>query len=552
MGVQTFATSRNGQVELFVEFILESYFKPLVNENIISQLIIESQKEYKSDISSDVWDHFVSFHDIILKQDVELWCQTTSYKGNKSGKPEPNKTYEIRETLVEAISIRERIDTVKKIVRTIHFTVGPKKYAYDWFVGAKDKTFDLSLYLDLEKDDIFDLLEKIIGKAKTDLQIKNNIADSTKTELIFKRLINSTKANLKDWHLNRKLPIQEYASLQYQLIKNELKTRSSEISKAIKLSKGAGIDVKKRCNDVINEKVENDPYIIKTTEKLLDTNPFIRSVKKILADWSSYSIFIDSILKSSDSLKSFITHLWNIENIDKRLPLRRALMRLKSEEIINYIQDIDVSGVTEHNLYKGNHNSQQVSEIVAIIASKLLAQKIKTKEELATELKSTKTKAILKSSLWFEAKNGTTLKPSFDYIVNVLEDRNFKVVNASALPNKSIGYHAQLMTAGEKVSSYTNLKIIQDLNGNTLAYLKGKYFRPQELPRRCKEESYVALTLKYRLTGIKFSLTHKYPIIMFIDMPSNFNPPEFALRQIQCFGWSICFNADQIENLISK
>jgi hypothetical protein len=273
MGVQSFATTRNSQIELFIESILEAYFELTKVKSRVSRLKIESQKPYKSEISSDVWDHFVSFFDSELGKEVELWCQTTSYKGNKSGNPEPNKTYEIRETLVEAISIREKVETYgEKIIRTIHFTVGSKKYTYDWFVAAKDKTFDLSIYLNFNDGDIFKIISEVIGSAKTDVQVKNSIRQAFLHEGPCRTLLEVATNEIGKWHLLRNCMEQEAASMQYTLVKAEIDDRQEEINISLERSINAGRDIKKRCNDLVNGKHESDELIIKTTNQLLDNN----------------------------------------------------------------------------------------------------------------------------------------------------------------------------------------------------------------------------------------------------------------------------------------
>ena len=86
-GVQSYAAERNANAELYVEFLLDSYAKRLLQRGAIQSYEIQSQKLYQSDIASDIWDHFLTFYEIGQKKQIELWCQTTCYKGNLSGKP---------------------------------------------------------------------------------------------------------------------------------------------------------------------------------------------------------------------------------------------------------------------------------------------------------------------------------------------------------------------------------------------------------------------------------------------------------------------------------
>jgi hypothetical protein len=226
------------------------------------------------------------------------------------------------------------------------------------------------------------------------------------------------------------------------------------------------------------------------------------------------------------------------------------LLRVKADVSINYIQDVDILGVTEHNLYNGIHSESQVKNIVKYLLSRLRGLEITSKSVLLNTLTSKQSKNILNKSLWFEAKNGTSLKPSFDYIVNGLMEAGYQVRDGSTSRIKPIGYHSQFITGSEKVNPYTNLKLILDNSGNPIAYLKGKYFRPPELPRRCKEESYVGLTLKYRLIEHGFEKKVPFPLIMFIDMPNDYTPPPHAIRQIQAFGWKVAFNKEEVLNIL--
>jgi len=551
MGVQNFATSRNAQVETFIEYILEYYCEKLLSEERIDNYTIESQKLYTSEIAHDIWDHFISFHDKVLSKDVQLWCQTTCYKGNKTGKPESNKTYEVRETLVEAISFRKYILNSNDVVRTIHFTVGSKKYTYDWFAPAKEHTFDLSLYLDLDVENIFGVIAEAYRGATTELHVKNYYTDAIEHDAPIGNVILDTCSRLLHWQTKECMPVQPYANKQYFLVETELSERREEIEETIARSINAGLDIKKRCNDlvhgVINDEGE-DQFIIKTTHLLLEKNPFIKNAKQAISDWKSFTKKVENIADGSSGMPHFIRKLWCSDK-EFRLLIRRLLFRIDTDDAIHYVQDLDIVGVTEHNLYKGNHTEIQVDMIVDHILDIL---SYSTVDALSSRLVSNKAKGILRKSIWFEAKNGTALKPSFNYIELVLKSEGFNVEKASTIAEKPIGYHAQFVSADEKVNPYTNLKVIVDSKGHLLAYLKGKYFRRQEFPRRCKEEAYVALTLKHDIVQGSFKKRVFIPIIMFIDMQENFTPPEYALKRLECFGWSSAFNYDDIVKLINK
>jgi hypothetical protein len=546
MGVQTFATTRNAQVEGFVDFILEQYCEDLSDLGLIDDYSVESQCHYESDIASDIWDHLVSFIDKETSKRVQLWCQTTCYKGNKLGKPESNKTYEVRETLVEAISIREKLLSSDDVIRTVHLTVGSKKYTYDWFAAAKENTFDLSLYLDIENEDVFEAIADLYKEVTAEFQLRKKYLNEVEKDSNIGSLISSTKDILLQWYKKESMPLCRMANLQYSIVKNELNSRSEEIDSCISRSSKSGLDIKGRANKLVHGADEKDELIVETVDLLLQKNPFIKIAQEVVKNWENYSSRVNEILLSSDSLKEFISNLWSIKD-SLGLVIRRLLLRVSAEESVHYVQDLDIDGVTEHNLYKGKLSEEQLSLVVSHV-EKLVGEV--EASELCNRLISNKAKNIIRSAIWFEAKNGTSLKPSFDYIELALKKSGYRVEKASVLKDKAIGYHSEFAVSGEKVNPYTNLKVILDENGNLLAFLKGKFFRQQEFPRRCKEEAYVSLTLKYRLSEGEFINRYSVPFIMFVDMPSDITPPEYALRRLASFGWSVAFNESDILDLI--
>lgn len=548
MGVQKFATSRNAQVETFIDLVLNQYAENLVQSKRISSYELTGQRHFESDIASDVWDHSLVFFDPILKKNVEIWCQTTCYKGNKTGKPEPNKTYEVRETLVEALSVRKLAENPDILFRTAHFTVGCKKYTYEWFQAAKEFTFDLSLYVDDTNEDIFDMIACLFDGASAEFQVRKNFSEAYCSDSSLGKHIKRLIQNLEDWHLSRGLPVQEFADSQYEAIKIEQSNRTSEIESTIARSKNAGNDIKKRCNDLVHGAEETDDLIISTTNLLLDKNPFIKSANGIIKNWTDYVEHLNDNSKDFDDLQSFMEYLWSKDKAHVLIN-RRLLLRVGSDEAINYIQDLDIPGVTEHNLYKGQHSPELTRKIIIHIIEK---HSNLTKDGIVELLTSNKAKNLLRSSIWFEARNGTDLKPSFDYIELALKKAGYKITKASTGNNKPIGYHSQLVTSGERVNAYTNLKLVCSQSNEILAYLKGKYFRPQEFPRRCKEEAYVALTLTNEIMQNKLSKRTDIPAIMFVDMPRDYSPPEYALRRLMCFGWYVAFSVEDVIKILKE
>ncbi len=153
MGAQRLATERNEQAEKLIDFILQSFIARLHQEGYIASTELPiRQKPFVRDDCRDVFDHFVELEMARpfsgIQGRFQLWAQTTCYKGNELGRAESDKTYEIRETLVEALGLRRWLREEAISFRTIHFTIGPVSYTYGWFKPAKDHAFDLSLYPD--------------------------------------------------------------------------------------------------------------------------------------------------------------------------------------------------------------------------------------------------------------------------------------------------------------------------------------------------------------------------------------------------------------------
>lgn len=101
----------------------------------------------------------------------------------------------------------------------------------------------------------------------------------------------------------------------------------------------------------------------------------------------------------------------------------------------------------------------------------------------------------------------------------------------------------------DNVNPYTNLKVVCDKNRKIIAIIKAKFFRVQEFPRRCKEEAFVGISLKYAFNNDQFVRRSNVPLIMFIDMACDCAPPPHALKRLMCFGWNIVFS---IDDLISR
>ncbi|WP_350315749.1 hypothetical protein OHK33_12915 [Pectobacterium aroidearum] len=539
MGVQTLATLRNSNVELFIHFILLKFSENLKSNGNIISYKVEQQVRFYSDIANDIWDHKVT----LTKNDnkpIELWGQTTCYKGNERGVPEPNKTYEVRETLVEGLCIRQYFDERPLIEsRTIHFTVGDPRYTYKWFLDLKTAIFDKSIYIGEPGYDIFHDIYLILENEFTEegkLQAFDNLLSKNYK---ITHYVNATISDLTDWFLRNKYRESHLAEKQWGLIKSRISQRATGLN-----NPSPGLNIKGQVNELVTSinGITTDPLIAETAIILLSKNPFLKVSIQMASNWGVYSDSIYSVANNYTNLLEFIIALWN-SPLPERLAIRRILLRLRSDDFISYIQDIGVLGVTEHNLYNGDHSVESTHQICIQILSSLNSMMIFNPLELATII-AKNGRAIVNSARWFEAKNGTELKPSFDYVLLFLIKNGYTTHTPSSCGINTIGYHSEL--TNETVRPYTNLKVVKDKNGKIVCLIKAKFFREQEFSRRCKEEAFVGLTLAHSYNGVAFNRRFSFPLIMYIDMPLECTPPNYSLNRLIDFGWEIVFNPQEL------
>ena len=122
MTSQRTATKRNAQAEQVSHFILKYFAQNLLDSNLITEYSVGTQEQFNSEISRDRWDHTLKIQ-LSEEKSVEIWGQTTCYKGHIDGATESNKTYEVRETLTEALSL-VAAKSPENDFRTIHITFG--------------------------------------------------------------------------------------------------------------------------------------------------------------------------------------------------------------------------------------------------------------------------------------------------------------------------------------------------------------------------------------------------------------------------------------------
>jgi hypothetical protein len=233
----------------------------------------------------------------------------------------------------------------------------------------------------------------------------------------------------------------------------------------------------------------------------------------------------------SAPLEKYVSALWTLDG-EARLISRRLLLKIHSDEGVDYVQDVDIPGLTEHVLYAGNHTTSQVQQIVKRICRDCRSGGLVTSRAIHNQLIGKRGRRLLAQSFSYEGKNGTELKPSFLYAEQYLLPQFQCVsISKSGLPSALPYYRA---FTSEKVRPYTNLKAVYCKSSQRyVALLKAKFFREEEFARRAKEEAYVALTLKNEFQNGIFVERYKgLPLIMFVDMARALVPPEFAVRRL--------------------
>lgn len=546
ISVQAFATQRNGQAELLVDFLLNFVLKQMKNSGELQSFADpQLQKQFKTDTCSDVFDHYFTVQ-LDSGDPIQFWCQTTCYKGNEVSAPEPNKTYEIRETLIEGLGLRATLKEKGVNFRTVHFTLGPTSYTYSWFPAAKDNAYDLSLYLPSKVNgkDVFDFIATTLQGVTTEFEVKARLQKAYDEKLErFDEFVSESVQPITQWFEDG-LKIQPMADSQADLLIDEHAAQVSTIDEVIESSKSGGENIKGEALKLLRGEEVVDPVLATTLEKLLAGNPFLNNAIQALADWVGW--LSDNVTEPSSNiaLGEYIKSLWN-EPLPKRLVVRRLLVRMNTGEAVRYPADLQISGITEHNLYNGNHLDEQVEQIANKLKIRYEAISILSAQDLYDAI-SRNGKKLLKDSLKLESYNGTSLKPSFLYVETALQ-ADFDVVSFrdTKLP-LPLAYYSQF---GEfNVNPYSNMKVITSKKtGTPLAILKAKYFRRQEFPRRVKEESYVGLTTKYKLAADKFEHRYDVPLIMFVDMDTELVPPEYSVRRLATAGWEVFFSIDKLK-----
>ena len=558
MDVRGFASGRNEQAEVLVDFVLRRLSSELEKKGRVDKASVPArQVEFVKDDSSDVFDHRL---DIALRNPirgllgvVQLWCQTTCYRGNDTGQPEPNKTYEIRETLIEALFLRSWLASEGSPFRTLHFTLGPAEYAYRWFKTAKENSFDRSLYIQVPDADIFECLAELLDDAQTDAERGRRLGTAIKDpSSAIGAAIRDTVDELLLW-IEAGMQSAPMADKQAQLICDLRLSRATAAARAIQESKMGGEDIKPRAVAILqgDTDLDADQAMARTLDRLSIGNPFLAVALKASQDWRAWANHAFTIPPGVTTLKAYVRGLWMTAH-PERLIVRRLLVRIHSDDPVRYVQDLGVRGVTERNLYDGNHGKTQTTRLVEHICAACMSERIATPDQLSRRLRE-RGRQLLRAAHRAESVNGSNLKPSSYYVLERISDRFAAVRFREADLPVPRAYHSGF--GGATVRPYQNLEVITTLPpaSRPLAILKTKYFREQEFPRRAKEEGYVGLTTTFELEGSEFVPRYpSTPLIMFVDMDASLQPPEHAIRRLSTCGWDVFFSIQKLVDYLEE
>lgn len=555
MAVQHYATRRNQQAELLVQFVIRSLAERLATSGALaSEAIYASQKTFNRDDCSDVFDHYLELPLTgrigELRGTLQLWVQTTCYKGSSTNAPEPNKTYEVRETLIEALGLRQWLIAEGQQFRTLHFTVGPADYTYGWFRPAKDASFDLSLYPPegTRIESVFDQLESVLANARTvDDQLAALKAVPAGSQV--GRLISYWSHLLYRWfsagaHTNA------IADMQAILLRNIRLSQGTHLVTAAKAAQLGGADIIGRAVALLEGGSSDDLILVSVVRQLVSDNPFLETSLQAESAWTDWTRLHFAIPRRSTGFASYVRHLWTLPPPD-RLLARRLLARIH-DATAHYVADLGIQGLTEHNLYAGHHSDRQVQLVVETVTRNCAAHGITTASQLHNRLCGPFGRSLSAACRRSEARNGTAMKPSFLYVVESLRPKYIACSIRDAALASPVGYQSQFGDA--RVDPYSNLVVLQSAaTGHPVGILKAKYFRPQEFPRRAKEEAYVALTARHTFDGTQFRERYvDLPWIMFVDMPLAFVPPSYAVARLVTAGWQVVFTINGLRQLIIR
>lgn len=544
MRTQRIATARNSNSESMIRALLTIFGEELLaGGHLVASPVVESQVRWQSELNSDVWDHRFTGLDVDGGT-WSIWCQTTNYKGHARGRTESNKTYEVRETLTEALTIRATWPDLENH-RTFHFTVGPADYTYGWFAPMKSQSFDLSLTLVISETDIFAQIDALLATSRTESLLLAEVYREIESRSPLGRALRSSIDAMLNWWIHEGHSSNKVADAQAQLIREAIPGPDA-VDQVIEAGTPSGFKSAVVESILAGQQLHDDPAIEEAVKQTLSAKPFLASAPQHVREWSAFCDQIEEITDSQGSVQSAILDLWQAEDSRVRESIRRVLIRLRPQDQVDYIQDVDVVGLSEHNLYGPRHSEGQASAIAQIIESHLPPEVVNATDLITCIMK--EGRQTLREQIYFEARNGTHAAMSFRAVSQMLTSDGYVVKPASCLARPLVGYQRDLCS--ETVRPYTNFRVIKDRHEKDLAIIKVKHFSAREFDRRCKEEGFVGLSLSKRWVANRFVAGLKLPLIMFIDVDETANVSSVGVAKLMAMGWYVVIGYPALKKLV--
>lgn len=553
---RSYSNIRNERVELLVHYALSS----------INQKEWFGERRFRIGPSGfcTEFDHIIKDH----MRNLIFLGQTTCYKERGVDGGEPNKTYEMRETLMEYLLVHVNLLFGESEInidntRFFHIIFGDPSYSYSYFHKIRSKCYDLNIviYPSQGIEELYNSLEQILPE---DILYDQSYAlTKIKSIYISKKIpiINETILNIVtkfNEYLEIGYPRSITAQIQEKAICDLAKERNPTAIKTVKnLQPGMGIKklYLKAAKGDINSYGDG---IRRVVEYIFSARPFLPEAKKALekgkVGWREYidSLLVYSNIDVDTPIFNVLYNLWNIENAMKRELIRRIIIKLPgivTGRGIAYPQDIPVRGVTEHNLYKKIFNNNKTKELIDYLLNIYISADIISTRMLIQNIKNYG-RPIIKKGFDYDVKNGTVIKPVRHYVVQALKKEGYKIrKQKEALGSTIKGYHGELFDVN--IRSFTSIEIICTEKGLPIAMLKAKYFRPQEFDRRVKEEGFTSFTSSFNVVKEKDEIIlrrklEKLPRIMFIDTEPNWTPDPEPVKQLIRMGWDVFFKISDL------
>jgi hypothetical protein len=504
---------------------------------------------------------------------IALIGQTTCYKERGVSGGEPNKTYEMRETLMEFLLVHVNLmfgecDLKTQNIRFFHVMFGDPSYSYSYFHRIRSKCYDLNvvfhppegverLYTALESV----LPERLLGDQTCALAALDEAIKSKKAPIV-----NQAVSTIKDSfakYFEADFPQSYEGRIQAEAIRNLAEERNS---KALTVSENlvAGIGIKQLYLEAARGAVESKGSDIKkVVDVVFEKRKFLPEAKKALGDeprhWAKYVVEVMKIsgVNDRDSLKRALRNLWDTNDVGRRELVRRVLIKLPgavSGRGTAYPQDIPIKGVTEHNLYGKVFDEHTTDKLIEYLLAKFKDAKVKSCQDLRTALQSFG-RPLVKSSFDYDVENGTVIRPVQYYVIQRLAENGYSIGKQKEILGSTIkGYHEKLFDID--IGPFNSIEVISDEEKQPVTLFKAKYFRSQEFDRRVKEEGFISFTSAFEVTRQSDKLVlrrrSQLPFVMFIDMDRGWTPEPEPIKQLIRMGWDVFFRINDLLDFLKS